>query len=704
MLTLRLCGIAAGLVWWLCVKAFSSRTMYLVQYVSQEVVSPRWEVFVPMPTATLIVSLCGLAFWLGGGEFLWRQLRRGIRENHDAPLRQWAWGVRYLVAASIPWLIDLAIHWQTDEPLIKAEGVWGPTVWQPLWLAAFSGLAADRFARAMQAIGLSAPVANKTRHPASNRWLASSVFIAATLCGLWWFMQSQRAFDEFMLGFNDCGHFAQRIANTAHGRGWLVESPVLPRFWDHFNPGLILLVPLWIAWPDMSLFSFLQALSLAGSAPLVMHVARSLGAKPFAACLWALAWLMQPVLGQMNLAYTYGWHPISLAIPLMFLALGCLLNRRWWSAVAALLLASSMEEGVLVIIATTAATLGAIELCTWVVQRSLAAGTHAPWLSTLASQCRAARRVSVLLPARSWLAIAMLATITFLLVYRFSGLAEFQTGRFHTLGSSSLEILLSPVLRPETFWGLLLRSRNCFFLAGILLPCGVLAALRAWPLLLATAVPVGVLAVWEHLPAQSLAFHYPSVLLPVFWLAAIAGATVSADTPTHEAANAKHTRRHFAGTALSLGAAALMTSLVASIHFGQLPWSNETLRDVREMTYAPNSEFQRRVGAADNEFAHEQLAEIRERGESVLATGRLATHLVGCSELETVGQFAERRQALARLTPGEDPLRRYGWLILDRREAFQQLRTQTAALEQEALASGFSIVADRFDIVVLRRE
>ncbi|MEZ6079549.1 MAG: hypothetical protein R3C56_28930 [Pirellulaceae bacterium] len=39
------------------------------------------------------------------------------------------------------------------------------------------------------------------------------------------------------------------------------------------------------------------------------------------ALLFGLAWLTQPVLGQMNLAYTYGWHPISLAIPLMLAAL-----------------------------------------------------------------------------------------------------------------------------------------------------------------------------------------------------------------------------------------------------------------------------------------------------------------------------------------------------------------------------------------------
>jgi hypothetical protein len=112
----------------------------------------------------------------------------------------------------------------------------------------------------------------------------------------------------------------------------------------------------------------------------------------------------------------------------------------------------------------------------------------------------------------------------------------------------------------------------------------------------------------------------------------------------------------------------------------------------------------RRLGAADNRLAQEQLGEIRTRSERVLATGRLATHLVGAADLETVGQFLERRQRLAELEPGVDPLLRYDVLIFDRLEDFQQRPEQTRQLEQEALALGFRAVADQYEIVVLRRD
>ena len=53
-----------------------------------------------------------------------------------------------------------------------------------------------------------------------------------------------------MLGYHDFGHFAYRVASTWEGRGFLLETPSLPAFWDHFNPGLALLAPLWGLWPD----------------------------------------------------------------------------------------------------------------------------------------------------------------------------------------------------------------------------------------------------------------------------------------------------------------------------------------------------------------------------------------------------------------------------------------------------------------------
>ncbi|MCC6507961.1 MAG: DUF2079 domain-containing protein [Pirellulaceae bacterium] len=693
-------AIVAIALWWLCLKAFTSRWVYLLQYGAVSVVSPKLEVLVPTPWPTLLFIGVGAGAWLYAAQRLFKKCSRAHPSAQPRLLVCFASGVAWLLLATAPWLFDLWLHLSMDVAMVQAVGIWGPTLWQPLWLAGFSGLAARSFALGLiLSENSAASSAAELTSVRTQRLAGQTVFggpalvaVLSLLCGAWWFAQSQQAFDNFLLGFNDCGHFAQRIANTAAGRGLLLESPVLPAFWDHFNPGLLVLVPLWWLWPHMSLLFAVQAVCLAGSAPILSLLARRLGASAVQANLWGIAWLMQPVLGQMNLAFGYGWHPISLAIPALLATLVCVVSRRWWWAAGWSVVACSMEEGALVIIATTSASLAAIEL---VADRNrwLSLLRVRPGLVSPEPALDGVRRVSALLPAPTWIAIAALATVSFVLIYKFSGLAPFQTGRFVSLGNTPLEILTSPVTRPEAFWGLLLRSRNAIFLAGLLIPCGLWSLARGWPLLLPLVLPLAVLFVWNHTPAQSLAFHYSSTLLPVLWLSAIVGA--------NRYVGAIGTRASGSGDdeAYALSWSTLVTALVAGCLLGQMPWSVDTLNDMRAKTF--DSSTARRSGTDDHRFAHQQLASIRQRGEGVLATGRLATHLVGVKDLETVGQFFERREALAKLTPDRHPLLRYETIVLDRLEGFQQSRSQIDAIEQEALANGFQIQAQQHDLIVL---
>ena len=108
-------------------------------------------------------------------------------------------------------------------------------------------------------------------------WRAVVWLLAVSCCG-WWYYEAQQAYDNYLLGYNDFGHFGWRVANTWEGRGFLLETPSLPAFWDHFNPGLALLAPLWGLWPDPRLFLLIQAICLALPSPAVYGIARRLGA------------------------------------------------------------------------------------------------------------------------------------------------------------------------------------------------------------------------------------------------------------------------------------------------------------------------------------------------------------------------------------------------------------------------------------------
>jgi uncharacterized membrane protein len=639
--------VLVSLLWFVAACSVASRIHLVMGYAAVPSGPPALEIFLAS-SANWMFTLSMSVLW---GWCVWRSARMG--PGGSPSLRRVTGG--WLIAAVVP----LAAN------LVRAGGIeLPPGYWEPLWLAGWSGLSLGLLARHWP---------NPNVWESLPTWLSWGVVaIGAGCAASWWFLQSCEYQANFMLGFNDVGHFAQRIANTAAGRGVLLETPVLPMFWDHFNPGLLLLVPLWKLAPDVHLFLALQAISLALSALGVWGIARKLGLDRWSAAAFGLAWLAQPVLGQMNLAYTYGWHPISLAIPLMLGSLWSWLSgKRLWSVVL-IAGAMSMEEGVIVVVALFCAGC-AIQ----------------PFLPGWGERGRLTDKLTGIvwgMTSRSWGIACLLVGLLFVLVYLFSGIAEFQTGRFVALGNTAGEVLLSPVLRPSAFWGAIFRWEKLAFCLSLGLPCFLPSLMRGWRWLIPSFLPLLVLIVWDHKPATSLAFQYSSTLLPIFWLASMIGA---APAP-----------RLASGGALG-------TALILSLFVGQLPYSSPTLLDVIGHTYGVEEEVadnpaRRRANEADGQWLTALLSKVREEGGAVLATGRIAAHVVGNRDVETVGQYVERRQKLANLPDRHgNPLSAYRWIIMDLQERFQQSADNIRAVEAEALESGFHITAQEHNIVVL---
>ncbi len=133
---------------------------------------------------------------------------------------------------------------------------------------------------------------------------------------MWWYCQSCWYYDSFLLGYNDYGHFVQRLQNTIGGQGLLIETPVLPRFWDHLILDCCCCCHCGLP-ARCAPIVHLAIRSVIDERLLIFRIARALGHNRTQASVWGVAWLMQPAVGQMNLAYTYGWHPITMAIPLL---------------------------------------------------------------------------------------------------------------------------------------------------------------------------------------------------------------------------------------------------------------------------------------------------------------------------------------------------------------------------------------------------
>lgn len=647
-------------LWLLAVAILSSRIYFLLPYAVVGDLPPSLEPFgIPAATIPICVGMAIAWCWLAN--------------QSTRPSR----AIIYLLIASAPLLLWF--------PNAMAVFNCKPNLGENIWLAGWTGLSFSELLTAQNLTSL-------RRRWSAQRILKESavLWIAIVTCTVWWFCQLSWYHDNFLLGYNDYGHFLQRLSNTLHGHGWLIESPILPRFWDHFNPGLLLLLPAWAIWPDVHQAFAWQASALAICAHLVFRIALALGHRPAVAMFFGLAWLAQPSVGQMNLGYTYGWHPITLAIPLLLATIWSLLANRRWLALIACLLALSMEEGVFVVVALTA-------LCC-AVYSSLS-----QWRTTQATDASSKRPTEfhTTLPAWAWWGIGIASAIGFVLVYKFSGLAEFQTGRFIKLGNSPREILLSPFLRPSVFWGSLVASDRWVYMLLLWMPCGVPSLWRGWRYLVPTLFPLFVLAVWDHLAAHCIAFQYASTLLPLFWLAALSGAQ-RADSQEAVESISSHPPEHTL-SGIRCAVAAMVTGTTLSIFLGQLPFSTWTLLDVDSRTYGAGEVLRRHVADDDGAWLNAQLLKLRQQRPRCLATGRIAAHLVGMPDIETVGQYAERRERLRGLSDRPIPIRHYDWLVLDHHEIFQQTSDQIKAVEAEALAEHFEVVARQYDIVILKR-
>ncbi len=663
--TCRAAAVLAGVGWAWAAGLLVLRQHLLLLHVVVAPVPPAWGV-VALPVSQMAL-LASAAVTLG-----WSAFRAARRDAAIIPAP-----IGWLLAA---WLVPLA-------DLLRLAGVpIAHTSFEPLLLAGVTGAAAAAIA-ARQSCGSALD---------SPRWLA--VVVAATAAAAaWWIGQGLAAFDDYMLGYCDFAQYGWRVANTWEGRGFLMETPDLPAFWDHFNPAMALLAPLWGAARDARMFIVLQAVCLSLPALFMYAVARRWGASQAAASAWAAAFLLFPATGQLNLNYTYGWHPVSVAMTLSSAAVLALAVDRKALAAALAVFACAWQEDVPVCLAWFSLTMAVVA---WTGRRFLAQPrlAAAPHLGLAAA-----------LSPWAWLLAAAALTAGFVTIYRLAPFAQFQTGRFSGLGATPAEIILSPLLRPAVFWGNIFRPRAVAFLLALTVPLGLASVLRGWKTLAAAAVPLGVLLAWDYPPATSIAFQYHTMALPVLFLAALSGAAGRA--PLRETGQDKNApavaplpdRGLWTG-----GIAALAASFTASLALGAMPWSSPTMTDAIMQTYpgpedGTNSLETRREGSPGNAALDRIVARVARDDARVLATGRIAAHLLTVQRLEPVGTARQRGSAFAaQAGPGHTPIQLFDWVVLDLREEFYQSRDDSERIACAALLAGFTPEYNQDDILLLR--
>ncbi len=88
----------------------------------------------------------------------------------------------------------------------------------------------------------------------------------------------------------------------------------------------------------------------------------------------------------------------------------------------------------------------------------------------------------------------------------------------------------------------------------------------------------------------------------------------------------------------------------------------------------------------------------------MLATGRVAAHLLAVRRLDTVGQACSRWKAFAdEVGPGRSPIELFDWIVLDTKEHFYQSAKETHFVAAAAEAAHYRLVHSADGIVVYSR-
>jgi uncharacterized membrane protein len=366
-------------------------------------------------------------------------------------------------------------------------------------------------------------------HPKMVNALAAAVWIAVAGLFIYYMAQQIYYLSNLALGYADCGEISSLMYNTIHNPRelFLRVNPDKPLFYDHFQPGVLPVVSLWLLWPDIKLTILLQVLAVVGCVIPIYWIGKEVLRDKTAALLLVVAWLVFPSTSQFIYNGSYGFRWGSLCLPLYFLALACWMkDRRGWSLLFAVWAILLKEEA--------AIPIGTFGVYVAIFERRRLMGA----LIAIAAFAYFLLVTSVVIPSISHQGYAM---------QRF----------FSVLGANPWEIFLSPLTKPGIFWGRLFESSSFYFAALLLAP------LLFVPLRKASVLFAGSLVfLFDCLNPimKSINYQYQAALLPmVFW-------ALAAALQTDDAARRRATL-----------SGAVVAGVLLSLFFGNTCWSKDTI-------------------------------------------------------------------------------------------------------------------------------
>lgn len=146
----------------------------------------------------------------------------------------------------------------------------------------------------------------------------------------------------------DLGIFSQSLWYTMKGNVLYNSPEGMSHFGYHFQPILLLLLPIFRIAPYSETLLVIQSIALGGSGYLIYRLAATLGLEHKMALLVEVFFLSSPLVHGVNF---YDFHPVALAVPTLLVMILGLRGRRWVVFGVGLTLSLMTKEDVIVALA-----------------------------------------------------------------------------------------------------------------------------------------------------------------------------------------------------------------------------------------------------------------------------------------------------------------------------------------------------------------
>jgi len=312
----------------------------------------------------------------------------------------------------------------------------------------------------------------------------------------------------------DLAMYDQAVWNTSQGRPFAINlledtmPGVTNKLGDHVEPILLPLAALYWLRSNADVLLIVQAIALAALIWPLYQLVRNRSQSVWLAGVAVALYLLHP--GLWN-ALLFDFHPVTLGAAFLVFTLWMLVQRKHLAAVILAVLAMMCKEQ----IGLSVALLGVYAI--FFVKR--------PERNQAGS--KAAKRLVRFFRSRDWrfgllliaMGVAWSAIALGVIIPAFQPLgSSYYLNRYGRLGSTFVEVLLSPITKPDVFWSVISGPKRVSYYGDLLLPLGFLPILGI-EMLLPALPDIALNTLSAFAPSRTLDYHYAIIAVPFLVLA-----------------------------------------------------------------------------------------------------------------------------------------------------------------------------------------